>query len=77
MHKEAETDREIMIESNLEQVQAGTEVAKRLSSLLNSLRADTIELHYHATLTDQSWQRKALHNNSNMNPSHMPLTQNK
>lgn len=28
MHQEAETDREIMIESNLEQVQAGTEVQK-------------------------------------------------
>lgn len=28
MRKEAETDREFMIESNLEQVQAGTEVQK-------------------------------------------------
>lgn len=61
-----------MVQRDLEGQCVSTEVRKA-SHLLNSVSAKITDYKY-ATMflwTAQSWQRKALHNYSKMNPSHM------
>ena len=77
IYEEVATAWEFMIYRNLDQLQTGTEVWK--GCLTYSTVSVLTRLNYNAThcTTDLSCQRKALHNNSNLNPSQRLLDENK